>query len=317
GIDEKTNVPGSEVPIEQFRFGHETPMQKTAGNTALSFNVEIPSLLGVSPEMQSRVIQVYGVYTSLTDKSSCAGKSLSDFLVNEDPYAAVYLIGTNTYPTTNSTIACTGSDLCIEDSIKKNGAGTELMYTYLFLNRDPIDAVYYYSPSLQTALINLFNDSDYADPSALSSAYAGMTANSKPIGTGQVARIDYYFPFSKYLKDRVGSAKFRFSTLQAAEYTNNSGSCSFTPTSSYSTVQLKLWDGLNSTWVNPPIGNSTADFTVAAANEFAYDIFNVQLNDASIQQVTIDGVQYLAMSIRSQNTSCSSLSISLPEIIFY
>ena len=323
GIDEKEDVIGSEVPIADLRLGMETPMQSPTTNPGLVFTVKVPTLLGVDVRLQKRQIQVFGVYTSLTNKSSCQGKILSDFLVKEDIYAAVYLIGSDYYPN-NAT--CTEGSICIVDNIAKVGADYELIFKsltqratafkstpdYVFTNRDE-----------ESGIVNIFSDSDLYIGRGFSNFVNSGTFVSKPNINNFIARIDLYFPFSKYLRSRVGtSVDILFDSITAPESTLNGSLCNSTavvPTN-FSNVRIKIWDGLNLRWANPPRYGSSGNLDITPANATngrSFLITGFDLDNDVIQSELIDGKEYIIVSIRSLQPSCSSIVLNFPHIHYY
>lgn len=319
GIEESEDVEGSEVPIASLRLGLETPMQRPAANPTLNFNVKVPTLLGVDPQLQKRQIQVLGVYTSLVDKSSCDGKTLFEFLVNDDPNAAVYVIGSDFYPSED--VACVNNSLCIRDDIAFNGApGVELIYYYLAPeNLDPEFVFVNSNENVNGAF--LFNDSDlYTKRGVL---YGGNSSQylSKPTSQLRNARIDFYFPISKYKMNRIltGYAELSFGSVKAANYPVVSSLCGATATpSSYSDLQLKVWNGTTQAWMNMPNAGSTADEIISAANLISYTLNFIELYDDSVQTELIDGTEYLIFSLRAQEGTCSSILLNrAPTIKFF
>ncbi len=319
GIEEKEDVAGSQIPIASLRLGLETPMQRPASNPSLNFNVKVPTLLGVDPTLQKRQIQILGVYTSLTDKASCEGKNLYDFLLEDDPNAAVYLIGSDYYPSTAA--ACTNGSLCIRDDIVFNGTpGVELIYYYLAPENLYPEFVFVNGDQLFSG-IPLFNDSDVY--SGRGNMYNGNSSLylSKPSLTGRMPRIDFYFAISKYKMNRssTGYIDLDFGAIQAKNYPVASSLCGATATpSSYSGLQIKIWNGTTASWVNPPRNGSTTDLTLAAANVLSYSINFFELTDDTVQTELIDGTEYLIVSLRSNEPACSSIRLSRAPIIkFY
>lgn len=319
GIEEKEDVEGSEVPIASLRLGLETPMQRPAANPSLNFSVKVPTLLGVDPQLQKRQIQVLGVFTSLADKSSCDGKTLYDFLVDDDPNAAVYVIGSDFYPSED--VACANNSLCIRDDIAFNGTpGVELIYYYLAPENLEPEFVFVASNENVFGAF-LFNDSDiYSKRGALFGGNASLYL-SKPTIDLRNPRIDFYFPISKYKMNRIltGYAELSFGSVKAANYPPLSGECGATAIpSSYSDLQLKVWNGTTQAWMNMPNDGSTADEIISAANLTSYTFSYIELFDDSVQTELIDGVEYLILSLRSSEDTCSSILLNRsPTINFY
>jgi hypothetical protein len=287
-------------------------MEDPALNASLVFNVQVPSLLGVDPQLQSRVVQIFGVYTSLADKTSCRGKVLSDFLVNEDPNAAVYLVGAGNYPSEDS--SCSSGELCIEDIVASNGAGSELIFKNLF-DGNPIRPEFVYSST--TLGPAGFSDSDlYVGGRQSLNSNVG-TFESKPQLDNSMARLDFYFKISEYVRTRAtNSVDLQFGALSAPEYSTSGAFCTSTALGSYSTVQFKIWNGRDLTWEDPPRLGSSGVLQVTNANSISYQISFVKLNDSTVQSEVIDGSEYLILSARSLNNSCSSVRTGQPALDF-
>ena len=265
-------------------------------------------MLGVDARLQKRLVQIYGVYSSLSNKTLCRGRSLSDFLVNTDPLAAVYLVGSAYYPSDSA--GCGDGELCIDDVISRTGAGTELIYQNLF--QEPIQPEIAFSTSNELSGLTLFSASDFDTHGSEKNV---NSVNSKPFFDNRIARVDLYFPFSRYKMNRAVSGQLDVPTLQATNYNVVTSSCGAS-LGTYADVQIKIWDTANSTWMNPPVNGSTFDVIKVAANG-SYTLNFIDLADESVQPLSVNGRDYLIFSLRSQNTSCSSLNVNFPSLSFY
>lgn len=325
GIDEKQNVTGSEVPIGSLRFGLETPMQDPDSSSNLTFQVQIPNLLGVDPRLQQRFVQIYGVYTSLTDKTVCQNKELSDFLVSVDPYAAVYLIGSNYYPEEAGTGTCSDGELCINDDVAEFGPGPELITNNLQSVTTLAPSMVYYATNNTSSLsTTYFTNSDLFTGRG-SYQNGNGSAQSKPTVIGYVPRIDLYFQASTYFLKRLitYTPVLSLSSIKAQEYTMSGSFCnSATSVGDYSDMQIKIWNGSTDAWVNPPRGSTTTDYNLAAVNLLSHEMpFNLQ--HENVQTETIDGLEYLIVSLRAKENgmspgrNCSSLSFNSAFLKFY
>jgi hypothetical protein len=325
GIEEKQDVAGSEVPIGSLRFGIETPMQDPDSSANLTFQVQIPNLLGVDPRLQQRFVQIYGVYTSLTDKTACQNKELSEFLVSVDPYAAVYLIGSSYYPEDVGSGNCLEGELCINDDVAEFGPGRELITNNLQSVNTLMPSALYYATNNTSSLSTIyFTNSDLFFGRG-SFQNANSSAVSKPTITGYVPRIDLYFQTSTYFLKRLisYSTTLSLSSIKAQEYTTSSSFCNSTlSVGDYSDMQIKIWNGSTDAWVNPPRGSTTSDLNLAAVNLVNYEMpFNLQ--HENVKTETIDGLEYLIVSLRAKENgidpgrNCSSLSFSSAVLKFY
>ncbi len=317
GIEEKENVVGSKIPFASLRLGFETEMQNLSLNSDLNFSVKVPTLLGVDPNLQKRQIQLFGVYTSLADTTSCVGKTLYDFLLKDDPNAAVYLIGSEYYP---NTMACANGSLCIRDDIFFNGTpGAELIYYHL--TPSSLFPIAVFEGGNLPSTIPLFLNSDLNSGRGVEKSGSQPTYTSRPTLSGRTARLDFYFPISKYIMNRMvtGYANVVFRQLRAINYSVSGSTCASTAiASSYSNLQMKIWNGTSQAWMNVPRDGLVNDLIIPSANVLAYSINFVELSGDSVQTQLINGVEYLIMSMRTTEHACSSISLSgAPQIQFY